>query len=150
MTRLAWVLVVMTAFAETPAARFSVMKSKDFGPVKKTLERLVVEKGTKKKNHFCLLGQKLENGEKRAMVHWKEEQALITWDEPADKESTSRLANSRGYTDLRKDVVPTEADVRGSTHLVTRVWVDGVLRDCAKYGDQVTVKKPTNSEGKAR
>ena len=43
--------------------------------------------------------------------------------------------------DLRTDVVRTERDINGSTFLVTRAWVNDVLRHCAKDGAEVVLRK---------
>ncbi|HEU4495414.1 MAG TPA: hypothetical protein VFR70_00005 [Flavobacterium sp.] len=49
---------------------------------------------------------------------------------------------SRRYWDLDTDVVNTNNDIRGSTYLVGRAWVNEILCDCRKYGDSFTIRRP--------
>ena len=59
--------------------------------------------------------------------------------DPAYFEDSIKWARSN--LDLTKDVVATEADIGGSTYLVTRAWVDEILRSCAARGAQYTVSR---------
>ncbi|BDC52847.1 hypothetical protein F183_A51620 [Bryobacterales bacterium F-183] len=87
--------------------------------------------------HFCVVGTS-EGDAKRAWVHWKEGNMLILW-EPGDE---YQIARSRRKLDLMKDVVGTEADLNGSTYLVTRQWADTITTACTHTGALYTVEKP--------
>lgn len=43
----------------------------------------------------------------------------------------------RGSIDLRKDVVTSEHELHGSTYLVTKQWVDDLVRDCDRVGEKL-------------
>lgn len=97
--------------------------------------------------HFCIIGYDPgpdDNGAdgKMAYVHWKEGKRLIQWNSVSDpayfKDS---IKWARSNLDLTKDVVATEAEIGGSTYLVTRAWVDEILRSCAARGAQYTVSR---------
>jgi hypothetical protein len=72
-------------------------------------------------------------------VHWVEGKALILW-EPAPENPLPLIA-SRRYLHLQRDVVASEEDLKGSTYLVTRTWVNTVLADCTRVGDRYTVRR---------
>ena len=49
------------------------------------------------------------------------------------------MVTSRRILDLKRDVVATEAAVKGSTYLVTAQWVSKQKTRCARYGMQVDI-----------
>jgi len=71
-----------------------------------------------------------------AWVYWQEGRRLILWEGSPHADA---LVRSRRVLDLDKDVVATEADVAGSTYLVTKAWVRDTLRDCREYGMRYTI-----------
>jgi len=80
--------------------------------------------------NFCVVAYENSGGnEKRAWVHWPEGHKLILW-----SGGSAPLARSRRIIDLTKDVVASDADVNGSTYLVTQAWADQVIADCAARG----------------
>jgi hypothetical protein len=91
---------------------------------------------THRPQHFCIVGYRSASGDdKRAWVHWTEGHKIILWRGAADPQSAkTAIARSRVVRDLKKDVVATEADIKGSTYLVTRAWVERLVSDCEARG----------------
>ena len=73
---------------------------------------------------------------KIAWIIWKQRSELILWEA-----GESDVDMSRRRLNLKKDVVGSDAELRGSTYLVTKAWVDGVVKDCASHGAQLHLKK---------
>ena len=74
-------------------------------------------------NHFCVVGEK-GDGYDWTYIFWQERHQLITWSPPY----TIGTMDANSILDLTKDVVPTDADLGGSTYLVSRPWVDALRR----------------------
>ncbi len=97
------------------------------------------------KHHFCVVGYDNGNNAKLAYVYWREGQKLILWEGSRFPEYAAQsLILSRRQLDLTQDVVATEADIAGSTYLVTKAWVAGVATDCAKQGTKYVLHRPRN------
>ena len=91
--------------------------------------------------HFCAVGfQDSGNREKRVWITWAEGRKALLWAGSPDRSLVSHsLANSR-VTDLVRDVVPAEADLKGSTYLVTRAWVSRLAAECESRGVKYEVR----------
>jgi hypothetical protein len=139
--RLASILfaVATVACAPVPAlsaqdqAAFAPRSDPAYGDATPALRALVA--GTKGPQHFCAIAYRGPEG-MNAWVHWREGNRLIYWPGGASSES---LRYSPRNLDLAKDVVASEADVAGSTYLVTKAWVAAKLSDCAARGDHYTI-----------
>jgi hypothetical protein len=103
------------------------------------LRQLVRARSRLPVHHFCVVGYKDTGDSVNAWVHWVEGKALILW-EPASANPLPLIA-SRRYLNLERDVVASEEDIKGSTYLVTRTWVNTVLADCTRVGDRYTVRR---------
>jgi hypothetical protein len=92
--------------------------------------------------HFCIAGYQSGSGDdRRAWIYWTEGRKVILWRGASDPQSAkTSIARSHRITDLTKDVVPTEADLKGSTYLVTQAWVDRLISDCQTRGAKYQVK----------
>jgi len=88
---------------------------------------------------FCVVGYAHADGDRTALVHWREGRRLILWDGRDPDHPASLLTWGRRDLDLTRDVVATEAAIAGSTYLVTRAWADRVVADCARHGARYTV-----------
>ena len=129
------------AFAQEGAPQaFLVSKTPGFSNPRAVLRKLVALKGKARRNSFCVIGYQYPDGEKSAWVYWREGKAIILW-EPTVNEIDD-LTLSRRYLRLTKDVVENESQVQGSTYLVTRQWVNSLLRDCQTRGEKFTVSRP--------
>lgn len=95
-----------------------------------------------KPQHFCAVGYQDASGmSRRAWVHWPQGGQIILWEGATDPASAkTAIARSRRVTDLGKDVVATEAEVKGSTYLVMRSWVDRITKECDARGAKYTVR----------
>jgi hypothetical protein len=124
-----------------PEQTFLPNQQLGYKPVKPALKALAsTQKSKTKLQHFCVIGYLLERpadapSSKIAWVYWKEQNSLIYWESAAPgSQSADTLINSRRQLDLAQDVVATQAEVGSSSYLVTRGWVDSVLKDCQKRG----------------
>jgi hypothetical protein len=123
------------------ASFFSVRKHPGYAQPERSLELLVRTRGTRRLNHFCVIGYRDASGHEYAWVRWEEGKALILWEAAAEPARPTRLADSRRYLRLDKDVVASEEEVNGSSYLVTREWINGVKRDCESHGDKFVISK---------
>lgn len=150
--RLACVWFVVSAFMSCSAAGqgvdssiFDTRTARYFGDAKPALtEYLKTQLPLKQtRHHFCVVGYQGSEGNKLAYVDWQEGKKLILWEGSAYPEyAHESIKNSRRQLDLTKDVVKTEADIAGSTYLVTESWVAGVKNDCRKSGAKYSVRRP--------
>lgn len=124
------------------ASFFSVRKHPGYAQPEKSLELLVRTFGTRRLNHFCVIGYRDPSGDEYAWVRWEEGKALILWEAAADPARPAMLSDSRRYLRLDKDVVASEEEVNGSSYLVTREWVKSVKNDCESHGDKFVISKP--------
>ena len=128
------------AFAQEGAQQtFLVSKAPEFSNPRAVLRKLIARKGKARHNSFCVIGYQYADGSKSAWVYWHEGKAIILW-EPTVNEIDD-LTLSRRYLRLTNDVVENESQVQGSTYLVTRQWVDSLLRDCQTRGEKFTVSR---------
>ncbi len=145
--RPASILIAIATVACAPAAlssrpaqeqtAFSPRGDSGFGDATPALRALVAgtEPRPRGPQHFCAIGYRGSEGP-NAWVHWREGNRLIFW---IGGSSDEALLRSNRSLDLKTDVVATEADVAGSTYLVTRAWVAAKLADCAAKGDHYTI-----------
>ncbi len=118
---------------------FSILKRPDdFQAPQKALEYLVHQQGKQELNHFCVIGYQLAADNQPACAYWEENNALILW---APMRGPAVLSLSRRFLDLDKDVVESDADVNGSTYVVSRRWANTVIDDCKKRGDAFVITK---------
>jgi len=129
------------ALAQEELGFFSVREHLGYTEPEKSLELLVRTRGTRRQNHFCVIGYREPSGYEYAWVRWEEGKALILWEAAADASQPSPLSTSRRFLRLDKDVVASEEQLNGSTYLVTREWVNRVTRDCESHGDKFVVSK---------
>jgi hypothetical protein len=96
---------------------------------------------SRRPQHYCIAGYRSASGDdERAWILWSEGRKIILWRAAADAQSAkTAIARSKRITDLKKDVVPSRADLKGSTYLVTQDWVDRVTADCASRGAKYQV-----------
>jgi hypothetical protein len=130
-----WIAVALTtAFAQemTPV---NVGAIQEFAKPESALRELVNAKKGGATNNFCIVGYKDEAGTVTAWVHWVERNALIFWEPPEP------LAQSRRYLDLRRDVVASDDQLKGSTYLVTKPWVKRLLADCKAVGSPYVIRR---------
>ncbi len=138
----------LTAQAQAlPGQTFSPDRELGYKPVKPALKALAsTQKSKTALHHFCVIGYQLQRSadeplSKIAWVYWKEQNSLLYW-EPAAQGAQSKdtLIHSRRQLDLTQDVVATQAEVGSSSYLVSREWVDSILKDCKKRGLTYSVK----------
>ena len=123
-----------------PASRVSVLKHPEFAGAQAILQQLVDDDGKHRTNHLYVSPTRtMPDGCVIAWVFWHEERLLVLW-EPFDRKHW-RLRYSRSILNLDKDVVPTRADIGGSTSVVDAEWACNKVGDCVKNGDAFTIYK---------
>jgi hypothetical protein len=134
-------------------SRIPVLRHPYYGPnVLPALKELVAERGKSKRNHFYVgRVEVFEGGYESVLVYWKENRALVLW-EPGRglnlqgvPDARYDLWHSRRYWDLDKDVVPTLADVGGSSFLVTKQDAHEWIRKCLQSGERFVVNRTAQS-----
>jgi hypothetical protein len=102
--------------------------------------RVLVHRDAKsRQNHFCLIAYRLPDDALMVWVHWLEGQAVILWEPMPDR--ANDLVWSRRYLRFDHDVVASEEELKGSTYLVTKTWVQGLVEDCGSNGDHLVIEK---------
>ncbi|MDH2432640.1 hypothetical protein QCD60_08675 [Pokkaliibacter sp. MBI-7] len=93
-----------------------------------------------KTNHLCTVGYRWDDGHIIAFAHWQEAKMLALWEGTVDEDRPdTSLALSRRHWIFGKDTVKTQADINGSTYLVTEKYWQTIAADCEKNGEQYTV-----------
>ena len=139
------VLIIAPATAQdAQRATFATRADPHFGSAVKPLRAYLAKAKPRWRaaQHFCVVGYIRPSGDRTAQIHWREGKRLILWEgasEPAFARDAIR--DSRRDLSLTKDVVADEAAVNGSSYLVTRAWVAGVLADCARAGTRYTIRR---------
>jgi hypothetical protein len=82
----------------------------------------------------CILGEQAADRSKWAWVIWQRGKTMLLWGG-----GESSMTSSRRILDLTRDVVAAEADMHGSTYLVTRTWVNAQRRRCEQFGTQIDI-----------
>ncbi|MGO4715377.1 hypothetical protein [Bradyrhizobium sp. 2TAF24] len=120
-----------------PAPRdFDVRTDPAFAAMATPVARYVRTSGrAQRHNRICILGEQAADGSRSAWVIWRRAHRIVLW-EPG----TNDLASSRRILDLRKDVVASDRDLRGSTYRVTRPWVEQLVARCAHSGAHLDIR----------
>ena len=116
--------------ASTPG---SIKGDPRFNDVRSELARLVRRDGPAGVNRLCVVAYR-RPGRNVAYVYWPDRMQVADW------EGGDILAQWRPLHILR-DVVPDLEAVGGSTYLVTRAWVEGVVGDCYRHGDWYRIRR---------
>jgi hypothetical protein len=131
-----------------PVEYFSISNNAGYQYATKTLYQLAAEDESSGENNFCVIGYQSTDYQV-AEIYWKQKDEIISWfpdvatSEDENDLLTDRIINLNQTTlDLKKDVVATEQEMNGSTYLVTQDWVDTVLNDCQKFGNQFLITWP--------
>ncbi len=122
---------------------FDTRYSPYYGDARPALKTFLAEEPplASRTQRFCIVGYRGESD--LAWVHWREGRRLILWEgRVAPEFKREAISQSRRDLDLRKDVVATEAEVAGSTYLVTRAWVAKTIADCRRHGVRYSIARP--------
>lgn len=126
----------ITARAQPAAATFDIRTDPRFAPLEPPLARYVrTSAAAAGHNRLCVLGEQAADGSRSAWVIWPRAHRIVLWEAGNDD-----LAISRRVLDLRKDVVASDRDLRGSTYRVTRRWVDQLMGRCARDGAHLDIR----------
>jgi hypothetical protein len=120
---------------------FQVDGDPNFGDPRALLRRFLLDSHVAgaKPQHFCVLGREsVRKGvrDRTALIFWREGNKLILWE---GQQPPWALVDSRRLWDLARDVVDTLEQVRGSTYLLTKAWVEEKRHDCAVDGESLIV-----------
>ncbi len=116
-------------------ATFDLTNDPTFAGAREMLDGYAKAKSRSKTSSFCVLGVD-DAGTRSAWIVWAEKKQLIFW-EGQDLRDTP----PRRVLDMKKDVVKSEDDLRGSTYRVTKKWADAVIATCREQGQTINVKR---------
>jgi hypothetical protein len=124
--------------AQDPAAAqvFDISKDGDFANYRQVVTSYIGKRQTQKTTQVCLLGKTASDSSKMAWLIWEAGQEIVLYDQ-----GETNLKHSRRKLNLKNDVVETEAELNGSTYLVTRAWVTQLQLQCQQYGSIFSIKK---------
>lgn len=83
-------------------------------------------------------------------VYWPQRSALLLVSmnsagcaDPNHRYDSAALGwyRTKARIDLDRDVVPTAADINGSTYLVSRPWVDATIAECTQHGTALKLRR---------
>jgi hypothetical protein len=148
--RAGWIALCLASAAATaqplPAQTFAVDAEPGFKPVQPALQAYLAGQEAPAARagaqHFCVVGYR--SGDNRyAWVYWLEGQRLVYWEPAADDvESKETLTRSRRELNLRKDVVASTRELRGSSYRIDRPWLKRLLADCRRRGQAYDIRRP--------
>lgn len=126
--------VMARAAAENNITIFDVRADAAFQHYEDIIRVFLKSARVGKQADFCVLGQIASDGTKSAWISWRQGRQIILWDG-----GESDLRQSRRKILIDKDVVNTEDELRGSSYLVTRKWVEELNETCAREGVSVRI-----------
>ena len=96
-------------------------------------------------NHLCVVVEDPDNSKSDvgpiAWVHLQERAYLFAFTLPAHPPINDGSIWGGASVDLKRDVVASERDIRGSTSRRTRADVNRIITACARYGNSVVIEK---------
>lgn len=120
--------------AKDGALPFDVASDPHFAGYEAALREYLLQETDLAETRFCVIGfVDPQQGERDVSVLWPEGSRLFAWEG-----GESKLANAK-QIDLKKDVVASEDEIRGSTYLVTREWLERLVSACHCYGRTLRV-----------
>jgi hypothetical protein len=144
------VLAATSVTASDTPSRYSVFKvdrQQGFVPVKPALLAYLSGQSAKAGMHrLCVIGYDINRqvnspADNIAWVYWQQGNRLVYWEPVIDGfESKETLIRSRRNLDLTQDVVASDANIAGSTYLISRSWLDDLLTDCKRRGRTYKIK----------
>lgn len=137
-------LLLFSTSAATAARKVqwrSANLSAGFKDWRAEIRRWVHKDASQERNSVCVVVEDDGRGDIQAFAYWPQQQLLASY-LPGDGPLTeqSRTPGS-GLLDLKHDIVPTLADVKGSTFREPRSWLDAIVRKCRRYGVTLSVSK---------
>lgn len=122
-----------SAPARDGATPFDVATHIDFARYEAALSDYMAKHTSATEGDFCVIGFTRANDWRKAWVLWSRGGRVLEWAGGASEiDPTEEI-------DLEKDVVSSEAEIRGSTYLVTREWLNRLIFACDCFGRRVHV-----------
>ena len=137
VTQLAAALLALSAEAAAANAfgqTFDMDHATEFDGYKGIVGAYIQKRKPHVANHACVLGQIAEDHSKVAWVLWEQGGELILYET-----GTTELSQSRRRLNLNKHVVANEADLHGSTYLITRDWLSQLRAACRRHGNKIRI-----------
>lgn len=146
MRRLLFLVILSLIFGSFALAQeTSVSEHGNFSGIVATLKELVKRNAKTRRNTFYISGVKKDGSREFAYAYWKQDKSIIILQLPLEKETADYYwLYSKARIDLLTGVVPTEEDIKGSSFLVDRPWVDKILQRCSDGYVLSVRKKPNN------
>jgi hypothetical protein len=122
-------MVASCLAAEGNAGTFNISDDASFAGYRAPLIEYLRSRHRATGTQVCVLGEYGDDGSRWAWVIWPQGNTMLLW-----AGGTSSMVGSRRILDLRKDVVKSEDELRGSNYLVTRGWVKSQETRCKTQG----------------
>jgi hypothetical protein len=133
------------ASPEASGTRTLVNRHPDYPEILTMLKDLVARFGKTKLNTFFISPVIHENQHERTYIYWKQDKSILILDlplqRPLENESALWLYTGKTRIDLVTGVVSTEEEQGFSTFLVSKPWVDKILKDCVVNGRKINIHK---------
>jgi hypothetical protein len=113
---------------------FDLRSQPEFRDYKRVIERYIAQRSHSTINHACIVGLVVDKS-KLAWLIWDDGSKLVLWES-----GESDLDTSRQQLDTIRDVVERNDDLRGSTFLVTKQWLDRLNTTCKAKGINLALK----------
>ena len=133
------------AAGEQGGARVPIHQHPSHPQILAVLKDLVARFGKARLNTFYVSPAARKAEGEQAYIYWKQDNSIIVLnlplEKPAGEESAFWLYTGKARIDLAEDVAPTEEQVGSSTFLVSKPWVDTVIKDCVSNGRKVVIPR---------
>ncbi|WLI87644.1 hypothetical protein Q4S45_12925 [Massilia sp. R2A-15] len=126
---------------------FSLDQTHDFSNYKSVVRKYIQKQRPHAAEDVCVLGLIADDRSKFAWVLWEQGGELILYED-----GETDLSLSRRRLNLKKDVVASESDLRGSTYLITKDRLEQIRNACHQHGAQlhITPRSPGRGVSPAR
>lgn len=124
------------------ARRRSVSKS-DYAGKLATLREFVARYGDESVNTFYIAKAGDDDGRRYLYAYWKEDNSILILEHftPSGGDGFYDWLHRKARVNLATDVVPTKAEIGGSSFLTDRAWVDRIIRACRSTGERLVIRK---------
>ena len=138
------VSLLLAALTAAPAATWHKVETvKSFEGMRAEMRHLVDTDPDDKAriNHLCVVVEEKPHDEPIAWVHLRERAYLFAFTAARYPPITDGSIWGGASIDLKRDVVPSDRDINGSTRRRSRAYVDRIITACARHGTSVVIEK---------
>lgn len=115
------------------------------------LNEFVTRFGQKQVNRIFVAKVQTEDGNEALFGYWKEDNSILILEHFSlfNEDSSYYWLHHKARIDLETDVVPTKEDIGGSTYLVDKPWVDGIVKACLEKSRKLVIHKQARPKKRA-